>query len=455
MQSVPGFKDTRLIRRLAQISSAIAEHPSASFPTLFSSGDLEAAYRFFANSAVTPEAILESHVGDVCRNAADMDSVLVIHDSSTFAFNPDGAREGLGRVRRLGQAFYGHFSLVLADETTRRPLGVVAMKTWVRSDSTSAEHSRWFELVARSSDRLHGASPVHIMDREADDYALFAQLTAGSHRFIVRAMRNRMLPADDGRRRKLCDALDDVDCRIERDVPISLRGDARRSPKQRQVHPSRQSRLAHLAIGARTVKLECPRPRLRDSDERRRLKLPKVLSLNIVRIWEPMPPANESAVEWLLFTNDPIDSVENIIRIVDRYRARWTIEEFFKALKTGCAFEQRQLGDYEGLINALAVFVPIAIRLLWLRSKTQHAPDAPASEALSLEEIDILRVAGRVALPERPSARDALLAIAALGGHIKWNGEPGWLTLSRGLQKLSVLSKGWHCGKLQQFRDQS
>ncbi len=39
-------------------------------------------------------------------------------------------------------------------------------------------------------------------------------------------------------------------------------------------------------------------------------------------------------------------------------------------------------------------------------------------------------------LARHPTAHEALLAVAALGGHIKSNGPPGWLVLHRGFQDL-------------------
>ena len=46
-------------------------------------------------------------------------------------------------------------------------------------------------------------------------------------------------------------------------------------------------------------------------------------------------------------------------------------------------------------------------------------------------------------LPARPSVRDAMLAVATLGGHIKSNGDPGWLVLGRGMHDLLLLELGW------------
>ena len=46
-------------------------------------------------------------------------------------------------------------------------------------------------------------------------------------------------------------------------------------------------------------------------------------------------------------------------------------------------------------------------------------------------------------LPAQPTVHDAPWAIAALGGHMKTNGEPGWLVLHRGMNKLLAYEQGW------------
>jgi hypothetical protein len=40
-----------------------------------------------------------------------------------------------------------------------------------------------------------------------------------------------------------------------------------------------------------------------------------------------------------------------------------------------------------------------------------------------------------------------LFAVAALGGHLKNNGEPGWQVLGRGMEHLLTLEIGWLAGK--------
>jgi hypothetical protein len=70
-------------------------------------------------------------------------------------------------------------------------------------------------------------------------------------------------------------------------------------------------------------------------------------------------------------------------------------------------------------------------------------PQLPAACVLSDVQITILLALRPIKLPKTPTVREALLAIAAIGGHIKNNGDPGWLTLWRGYRKLLMYEIGW------------
>jgi hypothetical protein len=167
------------------------------------------------------------------------------------------------------------------------------------------------------------------------------------------------------------------------------------------------------------------------------------LGLNVIHVFERRPPRGEPPVEWFLLTNLSVDTDDAIAFAVDCYRARWTIEEFFKALKTGCQFEKRQLESAHSLLNALAILAPVAWRLLLLRHLARSDKKAPATSALTEKQLEVLRSVSKRPLPKRASARDAMMAVAALGGHIKSNGDPGWLVLGRGMHDLLLLELGW------------
>jgi transposase-like protein len=459
--SAGSFKERRLATRLGGLAARLVAKPSASFPkALVGSAELEAAYRFFGNAAVNPDAILAGHFEGVRLRAEREDTVLALHDTSAITFRHDGERRGDDGTLLPKQRFFVHLALVVTDDETRRPLGIGGMETWYRGSSFGEggwhdESNRWSELALLTSQRLAHKSVVHVMDREADDYWLLHNLISKGERFVVRARikgaRTRMLVDDDFR--QLHEAVASMETVVERDVKLTKRR-KHRSPTQDIIHPPRESRATQLSIAARSLTIKCPKKHPSQSKARRAATLAPTLVVNVVRVWEQAPPPGEQPVEWVLLTSDPIATADQILKTVDRYRTRWTIEEYFKALKTGCAYESRQLEDHQSLANALAVFAPIACTLLELRSEARRVPDAPADLVLSKSQIEVLRVMGRMPLPDEPTQRDVLLAVAALGGHIKWNGDPGWLTLARGYADLVMLTAGWEAAKFQLARDQ-
>jgi IS4 transposase len=277
---------------------------------------------------------------------------------------------------------------------------------------------------------------------------MFSALQRDGHRFVMRCLHNRLLAGVEGRR-KLHEALAEIDTSVEREARLTRRTE-RKTDRLRETHPTRGARTAKLSVAATTVELKKPSTRRPTPDD----QFPESLPINVVRVWEPEPPCGEEPVEWYLYTTEPIKTAEQQLKIVDYYRARWVIEEYFKAIKTGCDFETRQLQDYEGLVNLLAIFVPIAYHLLLIRSEARRDPDQPALSVISEEKLDVLRALGRRPLPDAPTTRDVYLAIAALGGHIKYAPDPGWRTLARGYEKLEVLTQGWRAAKLQLSSDQ-
>ena len=165
-------------------------------------------------------------------------------------------------------------------------------------------------------------------------------------------------------------------------------------------------------------------------------------------------------MEWILFTSEPISKADEVASIVDGYRSRWLIEEYFKAIKTGCAYETRQLESLRTLSNLLAVVAVVAWRLLLLRAVHRFDKDRKAAEVIAPDLLEALaerlrQIGERKPLPPVPSVDDALNAIARLGGHIKSNGLPGWQVLWRGYQDLLAWAAGYIRGKSAAYCHQS
>ena len=333
------FADERLNKRLESLIRGLGEQADLSLPQAFDSAGLEGAYRFFSNPRVTPDEILGSHyeaTRDRCQREKEF---LVLHDSTQFSFRVDGERRGLGRLRKSSQSFFGHVSLALRADGTRMPLGVAGLTTWARGPKPSGtEYQRWGRQTKETSVRLGGVEKaIHVMDREADDYEMFADLVEGRHRFVVRSLYNRWTEEECGKE-KLRDVFARTEVLVGREAQLTSRR-AKRAPSRARIHPSRAARTATLYVAARTVHLKCPASRRQHGHPS-----PPTLAINVVRVWEPDPPAGAAPIEWFLFTTESVSTPEQALAVVDHYRARWTIEEFFKAIKTGCAFEQPASG---------------------------------------------------------------------------------------------------------------
>ena len=404
--------DTRLSERLPRLAEKLSAKPDVGFPRALDAAELEAFYRFIGNDAVSPSAILAPHLEATVRRCVDAKLALVAHDTSEFGYST--SREGMGRVTDEGVGFFAHFSLAIAANGHRAPLGVLSLRTHTRKGkpkrksgrhterrpAVERESYRWQEAVDAAEDAVAGQVPlVHLMDREADSYSLFAHMVGRGARFVVRIRSNRKLDETE----KLFEHMGEMKDVISREVPISARS-KQSSGGSRKVHPLRAARV------------------------------------RVVHVREKNPPEGCEPIDWKLITTEPIDEIADIEAIVDFYKARWLIEEFFKALKSGCAMEKRQLESLDAMLNALAIFTPIAVDLLKLRYLSRHAPDVPADQILTSLQLRILAKKVRLTLPA--SALEAALAVARLGGHLKRNGPPGWMVLGRGYTDLLTLEEG-------------
>jgi hypothetical protein len=68
--------------------------------------------------------------------------------------------------------------------------------------------------------------------------------------------------------------------------------------------------------------------------------------------------------------------------------------------------------------------------------------DRRRSERLGRIAVELARNPG-LSFPEAMGSKGQLRALAALGGHLRSNGPPGWIVLGRAYDKLLVLEQGW------------
>lgn len=446
--------DQRRTGRLQMIAELMEVSPARSFPrAMGSNAALEALYRFLNNSGFDAADICAPHCGETLKRAKAAKTVIAIHDSTHVEY---GARRmDLGPTTGANHFGFIAHAAVLIDEKQGLPLGVGYLETlkrtgkkWrkrnregqrgqVHSTDKTRESLRWMRGVdAIEGQRSGEFEVVHVTDAEGDFFELLAQLSKNETRFVIRAGQLDRVVLIGSEQKSLRSIADGVAPMARREIELSERKHPRRTNiATLKRHPARRARIAKLAIG--TTRITLKKTRYSDAEA-------APFELSMVRVWEPKPPRGEPAVEWILLTNERCAAKSDLARVVDIYRRRWVIEEYFKALKSGCALEKRQIESYAALTKVLALFVPIAYRLLLLRGLERLDSEAAANRAFDSIDIKLMAnaPANRGSKPPK-SLADAMQCIARMGGHIKNNGPPGWQTLAWGYEQLLSLRLGW------------
>lgn len=443
-------------RRLKEIARRIAAQPEANLPQqMIDTAGLEGAYRLLENEDVDPQAVLDAHISKTGNRIDKESEVLVIHDTTDFTFPGETQREGLGYLSgKKQQGFFGHFSIAATRDG--QPLGTLNIYAWNRTNKPAPapkgksrkkksrydptrESLRWGESALECVERTGGNTElIHVMDREGDCLELLALLLEYEQRFVIRLSHNRRLSSGrSSETTKLFERLSGAPTVFEREVVLSKRGKSK-SFSARKRHPPRERRNATLAVRAQTLEIF--------PGNGASANVPTSLTLNFVDVEELNPPKDCEPVRWRIVTTEPITTPEQIAEVVDIYRMRWLIEEFFKAIKTGCRYEKRQLRKAHALLIDLAIECVVSFRLMLLRYHMRSNPDEPAIKVLTKSELCALQVlcgSHRRPLPSSPTVFDVLNAIAQLGGHIKHHGPPGWLVLRRGFSSLAIAERMW------------
>src|SRR5262249_16956933 len=150
------------------------------------------------------------------------------------------------------------------------------------------------------------------------------------------------------------------------------------------------------------------------------------VALTVVDARETCEPEAGEAIHWRLLTTLTVTNVEEARRVVDLYRMRWIIEEFFRTLKTaGFDIEETDIGDPRAMINFVAAATTAAVTVMQLvqardgtteqtLAQAFEPSDQPLLEALSV------KLEGQTARQKNPHQKGSLAfaawVIARLGG---------------------------------------
>lgn len=431
--------DHRRTRRLIRVAEEVANHPAGSFPTQFEAwGDLKAAYRLFDSDGVTFQSIAETHWRQTCDVGPGR--YLVLGDTTEIDFGSQRDVPGLSDIGNgSGNGFLLHNGLLVEAES-EQILGVAGQTIHYRKPAPKKENNAqrlkreresrvWGDVIQQIGSPPPGAQFVHVFDRGGDDFEVFCRLRENRDDWVIRAKSlHRQIIAPDGERPKLSDYLETLPVAGCYDLDLRAR-------------PGQGARTAHLEV--RFGDFQMPRPKHLSTYVQ--ALQPEPLAMHVVWVREPKPPKGNQPIEWVLNTSLPVKSFDDAWTVIRYYECRWLIEEYHKALKSGCRVEHRQLHHADRLEAMVGLMSVVAVRLLQLKTMARTEPERPARSVVPEWWIQMLKAARKnLHRVHDLTIHQFYRELAKLGGFLgrKSDGEPGWITVWRGWEKLHTLIQG-------------
>lgn len=440
--------DQRLDERAQSLLGTLAANPRASINEACNGwAETKAAYRLFDNPAVDPKEILAAHARKTMQRIRAHSTVCIVQDTTELDYTahpPEDVRN-LDRLGRHG--LYDHSHVAFTPE--KLCLGVIDVHLWDRDKETlgtskqregqplhTGEGQRWLdgyhkacEIAAQCTD----TQIVSLADREGDLYDIF--VAAEQHQtpaeFVIRSQRKRSLPEKDPAGGPA--AYKKMRTEIAAGKPIGFR------KVELQRTPKRTAREANLEFRAQRMTLRAP--------HNKQSYMPSV-EVSVVLVTEVDPPDDGTEVNWLLLSSLPVDTLDEVLRIVDLYVARWPIEVFFRVYKTGCRVEEIQLETKDRLICALMFYKVIAWRIMFVTFLGRECPDLACDLIFSEAEWkSVWKVVRQDDPPaESPSLATFIPVLATLGGYNHRNNDdpPGTEVIWRGIRRMLDFANCWN-----------
>jgi Transposase DNA-binding/Transposase DDE domain len=431
--------DKRRTRRLIEVASRMATDPSGSLPDQMESwSDLKAAYRLFDCDDVTFKAIAEPHWQRTRRRTSGR--YLVINDTTQLDFGLTKKINGLAPTgNNTGRGFLLHTALMVESQT-KAIVGVAGQKIHYRRPAPKfesynqrlkrdRESQLWGAMIDAVGPPIDQVQWVHVCDRGADNFEVFCHLVEQHADWVVRASAlHRVILTADGKRLALKAHLPHLMLAGTYDLTLRSRKD-------------QPARTVNLEVRCGVIKLLVP-PHKSPYLQKHR---PQPIAMNVVWLREINAPKGTVPIEWVLYTSLAVATFDDAWEVIEYYESRWLVEEYHKAIKTGCRVTDRQLKDSDRLEAMMGVATIVAVRLLQLKSIANTEPDQPARRVVPLLWLTMLKAARRnLRRIHDLTVKQFYCELAKLGGFLgrTSDGNPGWVTIWRGWEKLSALVRG-------------
>lgn len=436
--------DKRLDKRLVEIGIDFINAPGESIPQMNQSwAKTKAAYRFFDNQMVTNKKILQSHRERTNERMRRLEKVLLVTDTTFFTFPSHPSKNGLGEVGAKEDDVEGVLahSTIAVEPSSGRMLGVYDQQIIIRLEEGGTilrkgdgeslplenEGEKWNHSVEETLSHVpEGTQEVYVFDRGGDTYSVLKELKTKESGFLIRSNQNRAIRTEDGQRGRLHEWIKQTQekGRFKKELQKNRKGD-------------REEMI--LSVRSGCVQLLAPHPKRQGMEDE------GALEVHVLYVREENAREGQEPAEWILLTDQPVETLEQIREVIGHYEHRWVIEEWHGCLKEGgTKFEDRQLQEWERMERLLGVTSVVAWRLLGLRdlSRTGHQAD-PEKYLTEAQRKVIEHMDAKVS--EGQDAKEYFLGIARIGGYLDRTNDPppGWKILWRGFKKVQTMAAGF------------
>jgi len=432
--------DRRRKDRLINMATHLADNPGGTLPQAFDGwAELKAAYRFLDQPKTGWEKISAAHWQRTRARCSEPGEYLLIEDTTELDYTGGVGREDLGAIGNgHGRGLRLHTTLAVKIETwnlEQRPEGVVVglfdqqcwnrrVVPWGKQESRAQllrrprESQRWAAVLEQVSQLPPGCRWIYVADRESDFYEPIERCQRRGVDFVVRACQRRFVGESGNPSQALPTAP------VCGQMELELRS-----------RPRQGARKAKVEVRAAAMIYRGPyRPGGCRPD----------LPLNVVEVREKETPEGSEPLHWIILTSLPCERWAQVQRVIGYYTARWWVEEYHKALKSGVKVEESQLRRAYRLESLVAILAIVAVRLLHTKHAARARPDERVDvKVFGQQAIEIL--AKKFGTPRGGwTNRELLRALARLGGFIgrRSDGEPGWQTIWRGWHRLIYMAQG-------------
>jgi hypothetical protein len=383
-----------------------------------------------------PEIMLSGHREETITRASNCkgEYVIAAQDTTYYNYTSHQQMEGMGVIQGKIKGLMQHNLMLMSQQG--RPLGILAQKYWTRQGGLDLkeeekESEKWEQTLALINQQAPQIKQkiVLVEDREADIFSFIKAEREKNVELLVRVYQPRRIElVENGLVKPLAE------------IPSQLRDYGVKTVSLR-----RDNREIELTLRLKAGKVNVyPRKDLsakKHKTEGLSLVVAEEIACVDTQTGEVLV-SQTTPSKWWLLTSLPIESLEDVERVVEFYALRWRIERLHYTLKSGALnVEKLQFDDIHTLVNALSFYSVVAWQLLSLTYSLRENPQQPANQVFSSQELILLEAFVKTSIS---TVGEGVLALGKIVGFAPSRKQPfpGIKVLAQALDRFFFIKTG-------------